>query len=136
MWVALYPHSTVLENETARPMRALSLDAAKLDTYLEKFGGGFEKVEIAAGLYGGQKAPALTVGTKTFLFASEQLPDEVAYRIVRTIWDNLPQFKRTHALLNFISADTVGKGMVVPLRPGAKRFFQEKGIAFAESNLK
>ena len=136
MWVSLYPHSTVLENETARPMRALSLDPAKIDAYLAKHGGGFEKVEIAAGLYGGQKEAALSVGTKTFLFASDKMPDEVAYRIVKTIWDKLPQFKRTHALLNFMSPDTVGKGMVVPLHPGAKKFFQEKGIAFSESTLK
>ncbi|MBJ3777535.1 TAXI family TRAP transporter solute-binding subunit [Acuticoccus mangrovi] len=135
MWVSLYPHTTVLENETARPMRALSFDEDKLDEYLEKFGGGFEKVTLPAGLYGGQAEPALTVGTKTFLFANEDMPEETAYRIVETIWDNLDRFQKTHALLKFMDKDTVGKGMVVPLHPGAKKFFDEKGIPYSESKL-
>lgn len=135
MWVSLYPHTTVLENETARPMRTLSFDEDKLDKYLEEYGGGFEKVELPAGIYGGQDEPALTVGTKTFLFASEDMPEEVAYKVVETIWNNLDRFKRTHDLLNFMSEDTVGKGMVVPLHPGAKKFFDEHGIPYAESKL-
>lgn len=135
MWVSLYPHTTVLENETARPMRSLSFDEDKVDAYLEEYGGGFEKVTLPAGLYGGQEEPALTVGTKTFLFANEDMPEEVAYRVVETIWDNLEQFQRTHSLLNYMEEDTVGKGMLVPIHPGAKRFFDEEGIPYTESKL-
>ncbi|CAE7487063.1 unnamed protein product, partial [Symbiodinium sp. CCMP2456] len=135
MWVSLYPHPTVLENETARPMRTLSFDDDKLAAYLEQYGGGFEQVELPAGLYGGQEEPATTVGTKTFLFASKDMPEETAYRIVETIWTNLAQFKRTHDLLNFMSEDTVGKGMVVPLHPGAKKFFEAQGIAYSQGKL-
>ncbi|MDX5359901.1 MAG: TAXI family TRAP transporter solute-binding subunit [Alphaproteobacteria bacterium] len=135
MWVSLYPHTTVLENETARPMRALSFDEDKVDTYLAQHGGGFEKVTLPAGLYGGQKEPATTVGTKTFLFANEKMPDEVAYRVVSTIWKNLSQFQRTHSLLKYMEADTVGKGMLVPIHPGAKKFYDEQAIAYSESKL-
>ncbi len=135
MWVALYPHSTVLATETARKIRVLSLDEAKLDEYLAKHGGGFQKVELPVGLYQGQSAPANSVGTKTFLFASDKMPDDVAYKVTSTIWDNLDRFKQTHALLNFISGETAGHGMAVPLHPGAAQFYKDKGIAFDEPAL-
>jgi TRAP transporter TAXI family solute receptor len=135
MWVALYPHTTVVENETARPMRALSFDADKLQTYLDEHGGGFEMMTLPVGIYGGQSEPAQTVGTTTFLFASEEMSDDVAYRVVKTIWNNLPRFKQAHSLLSYMEADTVGRGMIVPIHPGAKKFFDERSIPYVESKL-
>lgn len=128
MWVALYPHSTVMATETARKIRVLPLDEAKLDAYLAEHGGGFEKVTLPAGLYQGQAEPAMSVGTKTFLFASDRMSDEDAYKVTSSIWQNLDRFQRTHALLNYISAETAGRGMAVPLHPGAAKFYKEKGI--------
>lgn len=135
MWVALYPHSTVLENETARPMRALSLDEDKVEEYLEEHGGGFEAVTLPVGLYEGQEEPALTVGTKTMLFANESMDEEIAYRITKTIWDNLDEFKQVHSLLSYMSEETVGQGMAIPLHPGAQRFYEEMSIETGESTL-
>lgn len=135
MWVALYPHTTVLETETARPIRVLSLDEKKLDAYLAAYGGGFEKVTLPSGLYKGQAEPALSVGTKTFLFTSDKMPDDVAYRVTSTIWSNLQKFKKTHSLLNYINTDTAGKDMAVPLHPGALKFYKEKGIPVSNPTL-
>jgi uncharacterized protein len=135
MWVALYPHSTVLATETARPIRVLSFDEAKLDAYLAAHGGGFEKVTLPVGLYQGQTKTALSVGTKTFLFASDKMSDDIAYKVTSSIWKNLARFKKTHALLNYISEETAGRGMAAPLHPGAIRFYKEKGIPVDEPSL-
>ncbi|WP_282608993.1 TAXI family TRAP transporter solute-binding subunit [Pelagibius sp. Alg239-R121] len=135
MWVALYPHTTVLQTEVARPIRVLSFDGAKLDAYLAAHGGGFEKVTLPAGLYKGQTEPALSVGTKTYLFASEKMPDEVAYKVTASIWSNLDKFKKVHSLLNYIDEETSGRGMAVPLHPGALKFYQEKKIPVDQPTL-
>jgi uncharacterized protein len=135
MWLSLFPHSTVVENETARPMRALSFDEDKLQAYLDEYGGGFEMTTLPAGIYGGQSEPAHTVGTATFLFASEDMSDDVAYRVVKTIWNNLPRFKQAHSLLSYMEADTVGRGMIIPVHPGAKKFFDEMSIPYDEGTL-
>lgn len=128
MWVALYPHSTVLATETARKIRVLDLADDKVDEYLSKHGSGFEKVTLPAGLYQGQSGPATSVGTKTFLFASDSMSDENAYKVTSTIWKNLEKFQKTHALLQYIEADTAGRGMLVPIHPGAAKFYEEQGI--------
>lgn len=135
MWLSLWPHPTVRQNETVRPMRALSFDDAVLERFLEESGGGFERVTLPAGLFSGQEEPAQTVGTNTVLFASTEMSDDLAYKIVKSVWENLEDFKDTHALLNYVSEETVGRGMVIPVHPGAKQYFNEVGIAISESKL-
>lgn len=136
MWVALYPHSTVLATETARKIRVLDLDDAMVEEYLEKYGSGFEKVELPVGLYEGQEMSATSVGTKTFLFASDKMSNETAYKVTSTIWNNLPKFQKTHALLDYISSDTAGRGMLVQIHPGAAKFYDEQSIQMDEPSLK
>ncbi|SNZ21049.1 TAXI family TRAP transporter solute-binding subunit [Cohaesibacter gelatinilyticus] len=136
MWVALYPHSTVLATETARKIRVLDLDDAMVDEYLSKYGSGFEKVTLPVGLYQGQSKPVTSVGTKTFLFASDKMSDDTAYKVTSSIWNNLDRFQKTHALLQYIEAETAGRGMLVPLHPGAAKFYKEKGIPMDKPALK
>ena len=133
MWLSLWPHPTVRQNETVRPMRALSFDDAVLEKFLAS-SGGFERVTLPAGLFEGQAEAANTVGTNTILFASDKMSDELAQNITKAIWDNLEEFKATHALLGNLSAETAGKGMVVPLHPGAKAFYDAQGIAYDTSS--
>ncbi|WP_306045489.1 TAXI family TRAP transporter solute-binding subunit [Nioella sp. MMSF_3534] len=135
MWVALYPHSTVLATETAREIRVLSLDEERVAEYLDLHGSGFAEVTLPVGLYQGQSEPALTVGTTTFLFASDDMSDDTAYRVTSAIWNNLDRFQQTHALLQYIEQDTAGRGMFVPIHPGAARFYEEQGIPMDEPRL-
>ncbi len=135
MWVALYPHSTVLATETAREIRVLSLDEERVAEYLEAHGAGFSAVTLPVGLYQGQTEPALSVGTTTFLFANDEMDDETAYRVTSAIWNNLERFQQTHALLNYIETETAGRGMFVPIHPGATRFFEEQGIPMDAPSL-
>lgn len=136
MWVALYPHSTVLATEAARELRVLEIADDKADAYLEEYGGGFEKVTLPVGLYKGQSKPVTSVGTKTFLFASDAMSDDTAYKVTSSIWNNLDKFQKTHALLQYIDADTAGRGMLVPIHPGAARFYEEQGIEMDSAALK
>ncbi|MBY6201432.1 TAXI family TRAP transporter solute-binding subunit [Maritalea mobilis] len=135
MWVALYPHSTVLATETAREIRVLPLDEDRVAEYLELHGAGFSAVTLPAGLYQGHSEPTLSVGTTTFLFGSDEMSDDTAYRVTSAIWNQLDRFQQTHALLQFIDEDTAGRGMFVPIHPGAARFYEEQGIAMDEPQL-
>lgn len=135
MWLSLWPHPTVRQNETVRPMRALSFDADVIDTFMSEYGGGFARTTLPEGLFGGQDEAANSVGTNTLIFASDDLDDDTAYAIVDAIWRNLDDFKSVHSLLGNISEETVGRGMIVPVHEGARRFFEEKGIAIDEAEV-
>lgn len=135
MWLSLWPHPTVLQNETVRPMRALSFDPAVLDKFLTDNGGGFERVTLPAGLFGGQDKPAETVGTNTILFAAADMPDETAYAIVKQIWEKREEMYAAHSLLKYMTTETVGQGMILPIHPGARKYLEEQGVKITDSTL-
>jgi len=135
MWLSLWPHPTVLQNETVRPMRALSFDPAVLEKFMADNGGGFERVTLPAGLFGGQDSPAETVGTNTILFAAADMPDDTAYAIVKQLWENREDMYAAHSLMKYMTADTVGKGMVLPVHPGARKYLEEQGVTISDSAL-
>ncbi len=135
MWLSLWPHPTVLQDETVRPIRTLSFKPEVLDKFMEESGGGFERVTLPAGLFNGQEEPADTVGTNTILFASTEMPDDIAYDIVKQLWENRADLVAVHSLMKYMTEDTVGQGMVIPIHPGARKYFEEQGIAMSDSAL-
>lgn len=136
LWLTLFPHSAMVEVEVGRPLRLLSLEPDKSQAFLEKYGGGFTPITIPAGTYKGQKEPARTLSTVGFYVTPAGTPDDVIYRIVKAIWNNLDPLRRSHVSLNYATKETVGRGMALPLHPGAERFFRENQIPFDPPTLK
>lgn len=133
MWLSLWPHPTVLQNETVRPMRALSFEPDVLEKFLAENGGGFERITLPAGLFGGQDIPAETVGTNTILFAAADMSDDTAYAIVKQLWEGREDMYAAHSLLKYMTVETVGKGMILPIHPGARKYLEEQGIELTDS---
>ncbi|WP_029587257.1 TAXI family TRAP transporter solute-binding subunit [Bradyrhizobium sp. URHD0069] len=86
---------------------------------------------VPAGSYPNQSAPIDALGSWSFVLARESLPDEVAYRLARTLHGvesalckKLPQACETTA------ANTVTAAPSVELiHPGVLRYFREIGVA-------
>jgi TRAP transporter TAXI family solute receptor len=126
----------MVEVEVSRPVRLLSLEIDKMEAFLKKYGGGFTPVTIPAGSYKGQKEPAQTLSTVGFFVAPSSAPDDVIYRIVKALWTNLDRLKNSHVSLAYATKETVGRGMALPLHPGAEKFFRENNIPFDAGTLK
>ena len=85
---------------------------------------------IPAGSYPGQNAPIHALGSWSFVLARENLPDDVAYRLARTLHGaeaelckKLPQACETTA------ANTIAAAPNVELiHPGVMKYFREIGV--------
>lgn len=85
---------------------------------------------MPAGIFRGQDVEVTFPGTTTALFTSADLPEDVAYTIVKTICENENAFKAVHkALSKFSCAEKAWKpeNVVLPLHPGAAKYYKEKG---------
>jgi hypothetical protein len=136
MWLTLFPHSSMVEVEVSRPVRLLSLEQDKMEAFLKKYGGGFTPISIPAGSYKGQKEPAQTLSTVGFFVTPTSAPDDVIYRIVKALWTNMDRLQKSHVSLAYAAKETVGRGMALPLHPGAEKFFRENSIPFDAGTLK
>ena len=92
--------------------------------------GFLKPLTVPAGSYPNQTAPIASVGSWSFILTRDDLPDEVAYRLTRTLHGveaelckTLPQACETTA------ANTVAAAPKPDLiHPGAMRYFREIGV--------
>ena len=84
---------------------------------------------IPAGTYKGFDQDAVTVTVKATLVCRADLPDDVAYTIVSTIFNNASDIE--HAKAAELSLDFATDGIAVPFAKGAAQFYAENGITVA-----
>jgi uncharacterized protein len=67
-----------------------------------------------------------TVAVQAMLVARSDLPEDTVYKITKAIFENLDKVK--HAKSKYIKPENALNGMSIELHPGAKKYFDEKGI--------
>jgi hypothetical protein len=66
-----------------------------------------------------------TVGASVILFTNKDLPEEEAYAILKSIYENFDYFKNIHASLNSLTLEDMQETSPVPLHQGAEKFYSE-----------
>ncbi len=119
------PTGSVTDLSTAKKVYLVGLD----DEHIEKLmqiSAAYTRYTIPAATYD-LDADVITVGMKATIIANEQVNDEQAYTIVKTIFENKEEITNAHAKgadLDLEFASVCG----LPYHPGAAKYFAEKGI--------
>jgi TRAP transporter TAXI family solute receptor len=84
---------------------------------------------IPGGLYPGQRDDVPTIGTQTFLIASRHLSNAFAYTVAKALLEGFEDFRRLHPALRLLrKGDMVPSESVIPMHPGALRYYREAGL--------
>ncbi len=89
----------------------------------------YHRASIPGGIYAGNPEPVTTLGVHATFFASNRLSEDVAYSLVRAVFENSDQFRRLHPA--FVALDTrqmIHGPFSAPLHPGALRYYREAGM--------
>ncbi len=70
-----------------------------------------------------------TIGVRAILFTRADMPEETVYRLVREVMTNFDLFRRQHPVLEGLTPRGAASVTVIPLHPGAARYFREAGLA-------
>jgi uncharacterized protein len=86
---------------------------------------------VPAGSYPNQNAPINSVGSWSFILARETLPDDVAYRLARSLHGVESAFcKKLAQACETTAANTIAAAPNVELiHPGVMKYFREIGVA-------
>ena len=88
----------------------------------------YSELVIPAGTYDGQTEPVRTTAVKMLLLADASLPDDVAYDLAKTFWENLDELGQAHAVMKSVTPDMAVKDLSgIPLHPGAEKYYRESG---------
>lgn len=110
---------------TSVPVQVVSIPAE----VVEKLGAPYQAAEIPADTYDGQTEAVATVSVINFLVSHDGVSDEDAYQMTKLLFENVDQLKAAHAAANAIDLHKAVTGMPVPLHPGAKKYYDEQGVA-------
>ena len=93
---------------------------------------GETNASVAPGTYDGQVNNDELIKVPSYMMVfgvNQSMSDDLAYKITKTYWDNVDDYKKTVAVLKQLPTDDPLGGNNIPLHPGAVRYYKEKGIA-------
>jgi TRAP transporter TAXI family solute receptor len=90
----------------------------------------FVRSLIPGGIYAGNPDDVPTFGTRALLLTSARLPDDRAYALVKAVLGDIDDFRRLHPALSVLTPESmVPSEAVVPIHPGALRYYRESRLA-------
>jgi uncharacterized protein len=67
----------------------------------------------------------VTIGTFTHVIASAKLPEDLVYKITKTLVDNRDQLAVVVSAIKGTTPKEMAEDVGVPFHPGAKRYFDQ-----------
>jgi TRAP transporter TAXI family solute receptor len=95
---------------------------------IAKVGAPYVSRIIPAGTYDGQTADVPTAAVINFLVTREGVSDDLAYQMSKQLFDHLDDMVAAHKAAADIKLADAAKDMPIPIHPGAKRYYKEKGL--------
>jgi TRAP transporter TAXI family solute receptor len=99
-----------------------------LDAMNKQHGPLYVKSVIPAGAYPGQDKPNAEIDVWNILIASDKMSDQMAYTIVKTLFEKKPELVAVHGEAKNIDLKNQAAGTPIPFHPGAKKYLEEQGI--------
>lgn len=89
----------------------------------------WKRFTIPPNTYPGQNKAILTISQSNLLVAHKDLPEDVVYKIVKTMYENLDYLQKIHQATQVMSLDSAVSGLSLSLHSGAVRYYEEKGLS-------
>jgi len=124
-----YPGAAVLDLAATRDILLIPIEAAMADKIVKKY-PYYVRITIPAKTYPKVDYDVLCLGDSNVLIANKQMEDEVAYKVVKAIFENVDKGKWALIHIHPIASQLTPKNAVISpieLHPGAVRYFKEVG---------
>jgi TRAP transporter TAXI family solute receptor len=132
MAVSGVPFPALKQVEAKEPLAFLSLTPEQIET-TRKAMPEFTISQIGTGVYTSLDKTYTTVGLYTFAIGRDDLPDELAFQLVKAIFVNHDRLLKAVSAAAETLPQNVDKNTFLPFHPGAVRYYREIGIKIPES---
>jgi uncharacterized protein len=125
------PVPAFVEIEAKRPVRFFTFTDTERATLKQTFPELSEAV-IPKGTYKTLTEDLKTLGIFNFFIAHKDMPEDLAYRITKTVLENTDAVTKGHLAGRETIAQNWERNTFLPFHPGAVRYYREKGIAIPD----
>lgn len=120
------PASSIMDLASTRKIRLLVLPEDKIKE-MQKLNAGYIRRVIPKGTYQGVDYDVQGFGFFTHLIISAKLPDDLVYKITKTMVNNLPRFANVVKDMKGVTAEDLALDIGIPFHPGALKYYKEVG---------
>ena len=123
------PSPQISELSILRPVHILEFLPGTRADVMQKY-PQYLPTTIEKGAYNGIDQPIETVGTGAMFACRADLPDDLVYEIVKTVYsqEGVDYLGNVIAALKSMSPNLAVSYKPIPLHPGAERYFREIGL--------
>lgn len=123
-----HPNGSIQEATTTCDSVIVEVAGPAIDKMIKEL-PYYRSAVIPGGMYRGNPADVKTFGVGALLVTSSDLPDDVAYELVKAVFEGLDSFKRLHPALEHLTREAMVKDAItIPLHAGAEKYFKEAGL--------
>ncbi|HEX6923408.1 MAG TPA: TAXI family TRAP transporter solute-binding subunit [Bacillales bacterium] len=122
------PTSGIVQVMTTADGQFIPVDEAHIKKMQEKYPwiSGFT---IPAGTYDGQDQDVLQPAQANVLVVKKSMPEEEVYKLTKVMWENIDKIRKSVAATKNMKLKSATTGLSgIPLHPGAKKYYKEKGV--------
>jgi TRAP transporter TAXI family solute receptor len=83
---------------------------------------------VPTGTYSSLARDYQTIGLYNFAVAHKDLPNDLVYRIVKASFDNHDELVKAQSSAKETVPANISRDTVLPLHPGAERYYREIGV--------
>jgi TRAP transporter TAXI family solute receptor len=128
-WVGGVPTAALTDLAATPGIKMKLIDHGDyVDAMNKKHGPLYVKATIAPNSYAGQDKPVTNIDVWNILVASDKMSDKMAYDIVKTLFEKKPELVAVHKEAENIDLKSQTIETPLPFHPGAKKYFEEKGV--------
>jgi uncharacterized protein len=122
-----HPAGSIQEATTSCETRIIPATGEAVDALVEA-NPYYTKATIPGGMYAGTDEDVETFGVGATVVTNADVPDEVVYTFVKSVFDDFESFKGLHpALANLDPETMVTTQISAPLHAGAEQYYREQG---------
>lgn len=122
------PIPAFTEIAAKRPVRFLTFTDAERTRLKQRF-PELSEAMIPKGTYKTLAEDQRTLGIFNFFIAHKDLPEDLAYRITKTVLENTAAVVKGHPAGRQTVIENWERNTFLPFHPGAVRYYREKGIS-------
>jgi hypothetical protein len=127
VYVVGHPNGSIKEATTSCDAKLVPATGETIDKIVAD-NPYYTKSTVPGGMYKGTPNDVNSFGVAATLVSSTDVPDDVVYAVVKSVFENFDTFKRLHpAFANLKPEHMVKDGLSIPLHPGAVRYYKEAG---------
>lgn len=121
------PNAAIMDIGTQHSVRIINISDDKAAQIIKKY-PFLSPFTIPANTYKGQTTAIKTVAVNAVLIAGTDVKEEVAYSIVKALFENQGELATAHAKGKELNVKTAASGVSIPFHPGAVKYYKEKGL--------